>query len=1180
MMKTRDLISSLGLCLGAFLLLGPSLPAQTASTGALTITVTDPSGAAIAGASLTVTSAAGQSRKQLTEANGSYTFALLPVGNYQVSIAAAGFKTALVSSVAVNVAETHVLSQALEVGTEAQNVTVTSATEMIQTESSSLGGVVGTQAIVELPLATRNYTQILGLSPGVVSNVNDASQVGRGSQYAFVNGTGNISTSYQMDGVSITDLVSGGVTDPFAGLYGAPPIPSPDALQEFKVQTSLYDAGYGHSGGANVNVVTKTGTNQLHGSLFEFVRNDIFNANGFFQNRTGLARGELKQNQFGGTIGGPIKRDKLFYFFSYQGTRQVNGVASQGFQTVSLPEQLTNNRSASALGAAFCPANNPAGSPGARYANTYLGTPGNPLDNVACDGSNINPIALNLLNAKLPSGQYVIPSPQTILNPGTPTAVGFAAFTDPATFNEDQAILNLDYQLTPKNTLSERFYYAYGLQISPFDTAGQPPGGGLTAISGDELYAGRWTALISDNMVNEAHFSYLNIRARLRGDDPITAPSLGITPSVPYWTVMPIVSITSLFSFGGQFSDTANVPEQITEWSDQLSWNHGRHTLRLGFDEQYVKVEFHVFGRTRGTLTFQTWPDLLLGYTAAQNGTSQSNIYTTNSTIQAPGGTLLNLRENYLGGFAQDDFKVTPKLTFNLGLRWEYNGTPYDLNPLNDGVTPNWNQLLASPIPSVNGTYNGYTAGTLIGTPLPPGIPQRSTRLYTAGHSPFTNFSPRIGFAWQPISGGKWVVRGGFGIFYVDADINEFTIAGGGSPPSAASVNRSGASNALASWSIPYNPTVSVGFIPRFPGSVVNPGYSIDPQLRPGTLFSQSLNIQYAIRPSLALEVGYLGNRGEHLITMVPLNIPALASPSAPVNCGYPSGCITTNTTSGAGSPANRSPVQGMVPFGLLNFASAGDSEYSAVQATLRKNFSHGLQFQASYTFGRTFTDISGSDWEQGGTLNSNDPTNHAQLWGPADFDRPQRLIVSYYYGLPAFSKGDAFLDKALSGWGISGVTTAQSGNPLTITDSRGGAAFQSTASRAQLCPGMTKHNIYSSGGIESRLNGFFNANAFCSVPLVANNGGDTKATGYGNSARTMALGPGQYDWDLSLVKKTVVGGLNETGYLEFRSEFFNAFNHPQFSSPTANDASSTFGYITSTSVGPRIIQFALKYVF
>src|SRR5579871_6711094 len=363
------------------------LDAQTAGTGALTINVTDPTGAVIVGATIKVTNAAtALTREEVTGTSGSYTFTLLPPGTYSVSISAPGFSNVDVPGVTVNVTETHVLNQQLAVGAQQQQVTVQTEVQAVQTENSTLGGVVGTREITDLPLVTRNFTQIMSLSAGVNASVVNAASLGRGFVSFYANGQNDISNTYQMDGVTVNNF-GGGSADGGA-FFGQIATPSPDALQEFKVQTAQYDASYGRNAGAQVNIVTRSGTNDFHGTLFEYFRNEDLNANDFFRNRSGLARGILRQNQYGGTIGGRIIRDKLFFFGSYQGTRQLNGVAADGAATVNLPPQLTDNRSAAALGAAFCPQNNPISS-----TTTFAGG-----TQVACDGSNINPVALKILN--------------------------------------------------------------------------------------------------------------------------------------------------------------------------------------------------------------------------------------------------------------------------------------------------------------------------------------------------------------------------------------------------------------------------------------------------------------------------------------------------------------------------------------------------------------------------------------------------------------------------------------------------------------------------------------------------------------------------------------------------------------------------------------------------------------
>jgi Carboxypeptidase regulatory-like domain/TonB-dependent Receptor Plug Domain len=1180
-------VSRKALCFLVVAVIGSALWGQTAGTGALTVMVTDSTAAVIPAAQITLTNlASGEAKTQKTDSSGSHTFALLLPGAYSVNIDAPGFKSTVISSIQVDVAETHVLTQPLEIGSSEQRVVVTSEAPILSSESSTLGNVVDSKAVVGLPLATRNYTQLLALSPGVVADVYNATQLGRGSQPSYVNGIDNVSNNYQEDGISISNYASATPQDP-ASFYGSIPIPSPDAIQEFKVQTGGFDAGYGRNAGGNVDVVTRTGGNDVHGSLFEFLRNDALNANGFFQNQTGQPRGKLEQNQFGGVIGGPFIKNKLFWFGSYQGTRQINGVAVQGSSTVTLPEQLTNNRTAASIGAAFCPPNNPQGSSGARYAFTYnpSGAINPASDQVACDGSNLNPVALNLLNAKLADGTFVIPTPQTILSPGSPQAVGFASFSSPARFSEDQVLFNLDYTLSPKNTLSGRYFFSYGTQSQDFNnTNGQPPGSGITTLSGNQLFIGKLTSAISSNLVNEARFSSYYIRASINSLDPVRASAVGTQTAASYYDLMPVVNFTGLFTFGGSTVDQAKAPQQYFEWADQVSWNHGRNTVRFGYDQQRVNWSQNVPSFNRGSLSFQTFADFLLGESAAQNGTSLSNIYESTATIQEPNpGTINNNFVNLPSAFIQDDLKATKYLTFNLGLRWEYNGTLYDSNSAtNGGTNPVYDLDATVPIPPVTGTYAGYTVAKSYKGALPAGIMRRGVDLLTYSHASFKNFAPRIGLAFQPIpSNSNFIVRAGYGIFFNTLMGNIFEVELNGNPPSTAPLTYIGPVNALANWANPFNPLPSLGFSSflRTPTSELSQK-GLDPNLETPYTQSYDANIQYEFAPSWAFDLGFAGSHTVHTVTGRALDEPVLATATAPVNCGAPAGCITTNTVANA---KQRVPVLGLAPGGFASAGNWGYGNYNSIQAAIRKRFSYGLQMQASYTYGRAFTNVVGVNLQGGvaGSVNTNDPNDLSQSYGPADYNRPQRFIVNYVYTFPAFHNGNGFLGRALTDWSVSGLTTAQSGLPVTFTDPRGGGVYGSfSSSRAQFCPGASYSQVMTPGSVRSRLSNFFNASAFCTPPVIGVVNGVGGATGYGNTGRNVLFGPGQFSSDIAILKNTKVGGLRESGVVEFRAELFNAFNHAMFSNPGVAVSTASFGVISSTSAGPRIIQFGLKYRF
>jgi hypothetical protein len=499
----------------------------------------------------------------------------------------------------------------------------------------------------------------------------------------------------------------------------------------------------------------------------------------------------------------------------------------------------------------------------------------------------------------------------------------------------------------------------------------------------------------------------------------------------------------------------------------------------------------------------------------------------------------------------------------------------------------------------------------------------RSVKTLSQDNAPLNNFAPRIGFAWQPFgTNRKVVVRGGAGKFYNLIHGNVFQIITNSGPPVATAASYTGAAEVNGTLQNPVSPLPILGFegAKRFPsaaaavaaGDQANQAalsYSeMDQHVIIPQVYSWNLDVQYEFKPSWVADIGYVGNRAQHLYTGTVYNVPDLALPGVPginntnppqpgVNCantvanGGP-GCITTNTFANSNA---RAPVVGFRAAGLTTGANVGDSEFDSIQAALRKTFSHGLQFQAAYTFGRNLTDIAGTAFSggSGGTTTSNDPRDRAQQHGNSDYIRPQRVIVSFSYELPMFQRNAGLAGRALSGWGVSGLATFQSGSYMTFTDANGGGAFGLTTARAQLCPGMTYGNIFTSGSIESRLNGFFNSGAFgnassatstnpvCPYPLAPNNAGDPRATMFGNTGRAILTGPGQNNWDLSITKRTRVGGIHEDSNLEFRAEAFNAFNHPQFSNPgTAISSPSTFGIITSTSVGPRVFQFALRYVF
>src|SRR5438093_3648142 len=431
-MRLRFLIVG-ALLIAAIISASSCLWAQSATTGALRGTVVDPVGAVVPGVTVTlVNPTTGQTQTTMTNANGLYGFSLLSPGTYDVEFSAPGFKTSRAMSVVVSVSEAPDLDAQLEEGASEERVPC--QCQLSETATSASGTLVDSKTITSVPLTTRNLTQVLSMSSGSTASVNNAGMLGAGSQSVNVNGNTATGT-FTVDGAA-----------------SASTVPNPDTISEFKIQTSQYDAGYGTKV-PNVNLVTRTGDNDFHGDVWEFLRNDIFNANSFFRNAAGQPRATLKQNQFGGTIGGPIKRDKLFFFGSYQGTRQVNGLdPTASLSTVILPP-LTNDRSAPTIGSQFCPANKPAAQQ-SRYLTFAGGV------QVACDGSNINPVALKLLQLKQADGSYLIPTPQTILSSGVNAGLGYSSYSLPSTYDEDQGLANISYLISGKHSLTGRLYHA------------------------------------------------------------------------------------------------------------------------------------------------------------------------------------------------------------------------------------------------------------------------------------------------------------------------------------------------------------------------------------------------------------------------------------------------------------------------------------------------------------------------------------------------------------------------------------------------------------------------------------------------------------------------------------------------------------------------------------------------
>jgi hypothetical protein len=1219
-----------------------SLLAQTAGTGALTGTVKDASGGVVPNATVTATNVdTGQARSSMTGSDGTYKFDLLPPGDYRVRIEATGFQGVEVPAVKVTVTETAVMDRSLQVGAQTQAVTVEGDVEAIQTSSSTLGSVVDTRTVAALPLSTRNYTNLLAMSAGASADVVNSATLGKASSVISVNGANVGQNNYMQDGASVSVWQSFG-TNAEATANGSFGTPNPDSIQEFKIQTSTYDAGYGRNPGAVVNVVTKSGTNEFHGALFEFFRNTALNANDYFQNANNGPKLPLNQNEFGGTIGGPIKKDKLFFFASYQETRQRNGVSGFGYSQATLPPIPLGDRGACPLSAAseslcdaatqafatqlaanVCPTTHP--SVGANKFDTMTTTG----SITPCNPANINPTALRVLQLKIPNGNYLFPSSGG--NPSDPTNWGFLnkTFSDIASFNDHQAMANWDYAISSKHTLSGRYFYetdplrgAFAARGTSTTASNALPGNPVTTTKWNHAALLRLTSLLSNNVVNEARVSYQRIIVVANPLNSLTNSQVGITDITPGLDNFNDFNISGLWNTSGTNSTYfVNVRSNQFELADQVSWAHGKHSVRAGFEVERVQADSSSPSPV-GTYTFGSFNDFLIGRAACpasstsatcsasnpgtSNGVSASNIQTFAgfgaSTFDYKGRPL------FLSSFLQDDFKLNSRLTLNLGVRWEYDGFPSEQY---GNFTDLWPTLVATkPIPGSGCVINGVALGagasgtgcSMVGFivpsnysgPLPPGIYVNPLPFQAQRSAPRDDFAPRIGFAWQPTGSQRWVVRGGAGYFYElvnGSNMQEFPMRNTpGRVPIAVSPLSTLANPAILPRAYP-GPPGGYGFTPRWldPATGQSSNLSFNNMAQDLTVpvtYEWSLNTQYEFLRNTVLELGYVGSHGIHQMQggaggsngggNDPFNWAFLYSPSNPGPYG-----VTTNTI--ANVPQRVQNI-GVTPT-ASQYGTSSSYKYDGLQATVRKRMSHGIQLEGSYSWNRAFQTT-----PQGINVA---PYEVLQM-APSTVYHPQRVIVNYTWDLP-FPRAAGILGKVTEGWSLSGVTIIQQGTPLTLYDSSGGRVFYGTRAPnpliagAQLCPGMTTANIVTSGRMEDRLNGYFNATSngnpvFCPVPVLGTGSGNP--TGYGNLGQGNLFGPGQQNWDMSLAKTTRI---RERQSIEFRAEFFNALNHPIFNMPevligqlnNALDVSNgSFGKITSSAVNPRFIQLALKFLF
>jgi hypothetical protein len=1134
--------------------------AQTAQTGALTGVVSDPSGRIVPGAAVAVTSlSTGQTRSAETQNTGKYFVPLLPPGVYKVSVTRSDFRTAEFELLRINVTETATLNVQLEIGSFKDVITVQAEPMQVDTTSSALGHITDERMVQNLPLVTRNYTQILGLSSGVSGEVNNSAAIGRGETglsaatggYS-VGGNATNDNNFQMNGSQVNDLAGEG------NISGGVPIPNPDSIQEFKVQVGQYDASYGRNAGANVDVVTKSGTNGFHGTVWEYFRNTALNANDYFLKQNNQPRGVLNQNQFGFTAGGPVLKNKVMFFTSYQGTRERDGLDTSCLATGNLPplSNSADSRTAAALAQAF------SGESGI-------------LGGTITSASDISPTALAVLNAQLPGGAFVVPAPQN-------TATGTSSFSSPCAYTEDQFITNLDWYHTEKSSLAGKFFFMNSEQVGAFPNSQilpdvlTVPGFPQGYTNGFRNFSLTHTYAFSGRLLNQAIFGFHRLYGSFDQEypnvnfantpacpgsvpGPLTLASLCV-PAPAFDNPLPSIQVLGLFNVGGN-GQGVTIAQNYYDFSDSVAYVRGKHSLHFGGGINRSQINFDNF-HFFGGLVFPSLPDFLLG-----------NVFLS---IDVPGVFDRAWRVWDGNLFVQDNYQILPRLTLNLGFRYERQGQLGEYL----GRAASFDPARANPNPPPQGTLEGFiVASNFSGGTIPPGVVRADTN--TAINNEGQNgWEPRIGFSWQLPGTNRLVLRGGYGIFYSRTTGEPFVqlLAA----PPWGTIRQFLVPGSIDN-ALPPTPDFPI-FTPYDPTTALTPtAFSV--HFRPPVLQRYSMNLQAAISQNWMLEVGYQGTRGTKLLQVRSFNQALSASAANP---------IRGQTTNDLANIPLRVPIQGFDPVFATIIESAGASWYNALGASISKRFSHGLQLLASYTLASALETAPGYTTGSfaGGTLIGDQNSPRAN-YGFDNFVRPQRLIISYVYDFPGPKALHSWKGRLLDGWSLAGVTTFQNGQRLTIVDNNLLNAFgiSSTAGdRVQLSSGCTNGQLVTHGDVTNRLNNYFNASCFTAPPVI---GSDGLATGFGNSGNGIVSGPDQRNFDISFIKTTPIFGENKT--LQFRAELFNAFNTPSFDNPALNAGTvapdsltgapslqpePSLGQITRTTVAPRVIQFALKLSF
>jgi hypothetical protein len=1202
----------------------PSIGQQTA--GGITGTVKDSTGAVVPVASVEAHNiATNLGVSALTQTNGAYSLPNLPAGTYEVTFTKPGFQTETHTQVLVQSDRTTTVDGDLKLGAVTTTVKVTAVPLMNQVDTTN-GYVVDQLTIQNTPLGTGSFTQLAILSPGVHAEFlgGAGSNAGLGNQAIFANGNRDTSNSFSLNGVSTNNLFNGKSasqvgedrfvlntgeslgaggeiqtsTSVFSAIGQALPTPPTDAIQEISVSTAMYDASQGTNSGAHISVLTKSGTNTMHGSVWEQFQNSAMNAAPFFYNASPAIENKvpfLNRNQFGATLGGPIKKDKLFYFASYQGIRVAD--ATDATKDATVPLGLTDDRSAQGI------------------LNTIQSTYGANLP-----ASQINPAALNILQAKLPNGQYLIPSAQ-ITNPATATALGYDAVVQGpnAKANVDQAIGTVDYVVNDRDRLSAKYYFQNSPTTNPFGAAGSLLGFPQQLSAGSDVISITNNLILSPNVAWEQHAGFTRLRAYANTSQAFTPSSLGLSllgsGTFPYLEIQhadPTIDYGLDFGPSTSFGNAGMFQNQW-EYGTVMNWVKGRHTVAFGAQWDHAQLNVVNNNTTTDTIEFTSFETFVEGQ--------------VRSGEAFEGSASRYYRSDTVGAFVNDNYKLRSNLTLTAGLRWDFDG------PLSEkyGRMTAFNPSLYS--------YNSATdtivnSGLEISGNNPSATPGASASLMNQRQ---WGFAPRIGIAWTPLS--KLTVRAGYGIYFDRGELFSYFSPSAGSgfngpfgvtlaPPFVEPI----AAPRGATLSAPFGTTAPPqpsGNVVGFQALLPNLSQTASGQWPSGNLFGPFLfggydsnnklpntqnwtfDVQYQASNNWLFDIAYVGNHGVHEILPVPFNQALIATPQTPVNGQiYSYGGVSPLNLNleplspppyYAGNAAVRVPYIGY-DFNSVLYEAEGISSYNALQLQVHKRLSNGLQFTASYTWSHALDEQSGL----GLFVTGNNPLTPKSNYASADFDRTHVLLVNYSYTIPSALRSKA-LGSLFNGWTIGGQTVTQSGQPYSVYDYSGSVAslYYGTYDEignpiVPLSPGVTAAQAQLQGttGVNAGKP-VLNANDFApqflspgqsGVPPCDSSGCDLYESGFGTSGRNLFRGPFQVRFDMSLAKQFMIG---ERCGLRFEADAFNIFNNAEFDAPN-NDVTffpnytgppsvppqGSLGVIQHTIGSPRFLQLGLHLVF